>query len=360
MRYTSLIKNCLYALILMFLFFPALINSHLSEGFAENNKPLKAIIIGGGPSGLAAATEAKLAGFEVTVVEKRESYNRIQLLILNDTSIKLLRKWGIKVPQNQIFDFPENHEEGIQFFFTPICDLERALDARVKELGIKKINGTFEQLDESQKALIKTPEADLLLPYDILVGADGSHSLVRRCLDISTNYFGSAQGILAIIPSFNDFLNQEKISSICRRGNTAFRLFKFSKVITTVIAQNPLSGKLDDLIPILESLGLKQELQAVNMKSVAFIEDIPISLQQSTSFSNERMSAIIIGDAAATGSFISGLGANTCFREVEMAGRFFEHLKTNPKDAFKHFNQEMNKLTTELIEKSEPLFSNET
>ena len=45
---TSLITNNLYAIILMILFFPAVINSHLTEELAENNKPLKAIIIGGG------------------------------------------------------------------------------------------------------------------------------------------------------------------------------------------------------------------------------------------------------------------------------------------------------------------------
>lgn len=44
------------------------------------------VIIGRGLIGLATTIEAKQSGFDVTVVEKRESYSRWQIILLLDSS----------------------------------------------------------------------------------------------------------------------------------------------------------------------------------------------------------------------------------------------------------------------------------
>jgi len=75
-----------------------------------------------------------------------------------------------------------------------------------------------------------------------------------------------------------------------------------------------------------------------------------VILQQAKAFSNQEASAILVGDAAATGSFFQGMGANTAFMTAELAGQFVKS------KSYADFNQSMKATTDALIEDSRYLF----
>ena len=55
------------------------------------------LVVGGGPGGLRAAIELALLGCDVTVIEKRRSFLRHNLLHLWPNSIRDLKNIGVKV-----------------------------------------------------------------------------------------------------------------------------------------------------------------------------------------------------------------------------------------------------------------------
>jgi hypothetical protein len=94
-------------------------------GFSEN--PSSVLVIGGGPAGLATAIEASVNGAHVIIIEKRNSYSRLQRVFLLDSSIKLLEKWKVDVPEMTVADFGDNGK----FSFVSINRLEEALVTQV-------------------------------------------------------------------------------------------------------------------------------------------------------------------------------------------------------------------------------------
>ncbi len=266
------------------------------------------VVVGGGPAGLAAAIEAQMAGADVTVVEKRDKYERARWIFLTEYTLQLFEKWGL------------SKEVGIKRFI-PINAMEEALDKRREELGIKKIYATFTELTD--------------FPYDILIGADGSHSQVRNMLGISTKTLGTATGILAAKQN-----NSEK----------AFTLTDYPSNDGYFLRQIDVPGKS---IVFLQSSTKKISLDVLKQKTS--IEDpffvvVDIQLQQAQTFSNKEKSAIIIGDAAAVGSFYQGTGANNAFKTAEIAGNFLKNL------SYEEFNEAMQKNTDELIQDNLFLF----
>ena len=99
----------------------------------------KVLIIGGGPSGLAAAIATHDKGAEVTLVEKRPLYSRPQLVSLDDSTLYLLKGWNVTLPTLLTFD----SEKGGKIYFVKIKFLEEAIYDRIKKLGIVRIKGKF-------------------------------------------------------------------------------------------------------------------------------------------------------------------------------------------------------------------------
>ena len=85
-----------------------------------------------------------------------------------------------------------------------IKDLEDSLTKRVHELGIRRVQGEFKDFAEGQQAaIIQTNEDELLLPYDLVVGADGAHSRVRNKLNIPCINLGRAVAGIAMVSATN-------------------------------------------------------------------------------------------------------------------------------------------------------------
>jgi len=322
---------------------------------AEPPTPPSILIIGGGPAGLATAIEAKASGCNVTVVEKRDSYSRHQWLFLVDSSLKLLEKWNVHTPQMKVADTGDGNLMG----FVPIRHLEEQLQQRAQELGVQIVYGEFQGFGSNRDVIVTSQKNALILPYDILVGADGAHSDVREALAIKTNHFGSAVGVSALIPGYTDGPTAVDISPAMQYEDGFLRRIKVPSA-SIVFIQFPFSASKGDLQKTLEAQGWSKEAQAVSEKKAFVIADIPVSLQQAHTFSSAQKSAILVGEAAATASFFQGMGANTALKTAEVAGRFFHEVQADKETAFQNFNRAVKGTTDAMIEDSAFLFSRES
>lgn len=323
---------------------------------AIQGKPLSVVIVGGGPAGLATAIEAQTLGADVTIIEKREVYIRIQRLFLLDSTLNLFEKWGVSVPEMHVTDIGMGKKEG----FVKIKYLEQALENRAKELGIKKIQGEFMGIKGDEKILIYAQDEAHELPYDILVGADGAHSRVRDSLGIRPRCFGTAKAALAFIEC-EDFRGEDNEELVKKSDLYTVRISVPSlRIIFIQTFTNSFkSGQrisLKKLEQTTRECGWLQEADCILQGKAETSLDIEVRLQQARAFSDEKRSAIIVGDAAASASFFLGNGVNTAFLSSALAGDFFRRISEQDEDAYLIFNQKMQEITDKLINESHYLF----
>ncbi len=318
---------------------------YLFNPLTSRETPLSVVIIGGGPTGLATAIEAKVAGANVVIVEKRERYSREQFVFLLDPALGFLNKWKVFVPELIL-----GEEAGEKVGVMRIKDLEIALAQRVNELGIPKIFGEFQNLKD-EKVVISQQNRKIELSYDILVGADGTHSAVRDHLKITSTHYGDALGSIAVIPIPIGNENMEFIEPFS--CDTLF----FTKIVipsTTIISAQARELSKQLMVSGAIQCGWLEEADFIFSDKAKYFADIEIRLQQSKTFSDIKKSAILLGDAAASASFLVGMGANCGLETAMVAGRFFR-TEQNEID-YVDFNHAMQDITDRLINGSLFLF----
>lgn len=317
----------------------------------EQNTEVKVphvVIVGAGPVGLATAIEAHENGFHVSLVEKRNAYSRIRWLFLIDPTIKLLKKWNVTIPQLKITDAGPTGNIGL----VPIKNLEEGLLSRVNQLGISIINGEFKKLNEDLSITVSQQNKDIKISYDILVAADGSHSDVRKALEIQTNVLGTAKGAALLIHT--NIFNLEAPPPIQENGLFLRRLALPMETIFSLQGDHEITK--EELFKALNAAGWGKEADVKTHEGI-IIESINVILQQAKTFSDQKKSAIILGDAAATGSFFQGLGANTALMTTQAASTFFKNIRKSPDQAYQIFNETMKQVTDALISDSQFLFA---
>lgn len=251
----------------------------------------------------------------------------------------------------KIADFIDESPVG----FVSIKHLENQLEKKALELGIRKIYGDFKGFGSNQTAIITASNKnEVTLSYDIIVGADGAHSTVRKALSIETNCLGHAQGASALIPNTSKDVD---ISSIIKKGDGFLRKIKVPHA-SIIFMQLPLKASKDDLQKAIDEQGWDVEAKYMQENKALILTDIEVILQQAKTFSNEKKSAILVGDAAASTSYFQGMGANTAFKTAEIAGLFFKKIQTRDRIAFQDFNKAIEKTTNDMIEDSAFLFKN--
>jgi 2-polyprenyl-6-methoxyphenol hydroxylase-like FAD-dependent oxidoreductase len=213
-------------------------------------------------------------------------------------------------------------------------------------------------LDQKQ-AVIKSSDAEICIPYDVLVAADGMHSHVRKELQIPCYCFGKAIGIWTALV-FKDSTGKFEISPAVEK-NGFFALKLTAPQASIICAQSSTIEKISpkEFEVLVRDCGWEKEAEMMAESKTRIFDGIEIVLQQASTFSSEKKSVILVGDAAATASFLRGLGLNTAFKTASIAGEFFKKLKQHNEDAFCFFNQKMKEATDALIEDSQFLFSHE-
>ena len=311
---------------------------------------LSVLIVGGGPAGLATAIEAHQQGAEVTIVEKRSAYTRIQMVFLIESSLNLLKKWQVSVPNLHVVDFGEGEKMG----FVKINDLEKGLDERVKILGINKIHGEFSAFSDAGIHVVSAGERRTFdLPYDIVVAADGVRSNVREELRIQCKKRGFASGTWAF-SIFPDSSGALDISEFIYRPGYVLRRISMPHASLILMQSHvnhpiPVMFNVDTLLWDALDCGWLKEAAVIATGQATIVANIEIVFQQALLFSDRAKRAILVGDTAATASFFHGMGVNTALKTAVHAGEFFKEVRYDADGAFNAFQHHMQTTTDDLI-----------
>ncbi len=314
-------------------------------------RPTSVLVIGGGPSGLGAAIEAKMAGADVILVEKRNTYTRQNTLFLFTVTLELFERWNAPIFGMEELQFKDERRG-----FVLIKDLETSLAYHADMLGIQKIQGEFiDFIKDSHTAIIQTIDGERLLSYDVLVGADGTHSEVRKKLGIICHSLGKSTGGISMIPASNP---ENKIIVEIEPHPEVFAKKVFLPSATILFIQNqPNTFKnLDSnaMIQIASEVGWKEEAKIMEKNSLFNVENIPIYFQRAATFSDSTYGVILLGDAAASASFFRGTGVNFSFKTTQLARELFR--SPSEEDDYKRFNHDMEAEVIALVDMSLNLF----
>jgi 2-polyprenyl-6-methoxyphenol hydroxylase-like FAD-dependent oxidoreductase len=291
------------------------------------------VIIGAGPTGLAAAIEAKQQGHDVTVIEKRSDYTRLQSLFMNENSVRLLKEWQI--------DLPQMHLISANMGVVPIKHLQDQLEKKAIELGAIKIVGEFEEISP-KKITLKNNDS---IAYDLLVAADGTHSKAREALNVEVDHQGKGVGISAFVPKEDK--SAMEISEPIKMDGLFLRRFKAS-FGSLIFAQGPSAISHEHFVKAVKGCGWGEEADFIAKNRAWVLADIDIQCFQCKTFIKDN--AILIGDAAASASFFEGMGANTGLKAAKIAGEFFADGDR------KAFDRKMKEATDFMMEDSRYLF----
>jgi glutamate synthase (NADPH/NADH) small chain len=184
----------------------AIVESAFREGFVKIQKAepkgKKVAVIGAGPSGLAAANQLNMKGYEVTVFEKNEDAGGllrygIPNFKLNkkiiDRRIDLMMESGIKFLFNQAIDvtkLPEGFDAYVVSTGTP-----QARDLQIPGRDLKGVYFALEMLSQQNRVL-----AGMTFPKEELVSAKGKKVLVIGGGDTGSDCIGTSwrQGAVSV------------------------------------------------------------------------------------------------------------------------------------------------------------------
>lgn len=314
----------------------------IEVAFSSLTPPVSVVIIGGGPAGLATAIEATQAGAQVTVVEKRSAYERAQRIFLFEHSLGLLEKWEVESRELNKVKVGAD-----RIGIVRISALEEALLKRARELGVLIIQDVFVGLSQQEYSIIL--EEGGPMTYDILVAADGTHSQVRKAFGLELDLLSQGKAGAALILSSEDELPLIDVSPDIQHGSYFIKKFYFPGM-HFMFLQSPDSATQEDFITVCKASGWVSQAEQITVGNARLLLDVDVYLQKARNFSLQNRGVLLVGDAAGTGTFFRGMGANHALETAEIAGRFFRS------NDFENFEAEMDQSTNALIEDSTFLF----
>ena len=327
------------------------LSSLQEKGYRDRNK-LTAVVVGAGPAGLASAIVLKSLGWDVLLADKRSEYTRYNLAALREDCYQYLLSLGVELEnkcyhaeilnnvkviesgqaQTQAIDRNAILQEDFSFdgrgmppmmksakipatISIPIKDLERALNKRASDLGVKLVSNAEITLHRSQETkrlqtTIASCEIDqrshdaINLGYpDLIISADGKASSTRKQSSSKILEETKPHSYIAAMAhgSRQEYdVAYEKNSY----GGLDFTMSHASKGVTWGCFQVSSQDDLTDLA--------KKKMQDIGSTSgdLMYVSQPFIMNHQRTDKLTDGYNHIFIGDAAGNATAIAGLGAN--------------------------------------------------
>lgn len=184
-----------------------------SQKISLPRKEKKILIIGGGPIGMLSALLYRSLGYQITIIEKRASFERIQKIVIDSDNIKNIENQIFILENESFFEFLTHLgiiKKGLRSinsfsFSLPIQLIESILHEFILQFN-KKVSSPnkiayhkgYEYIDswinsetDHLKVLVlnKASHKKLILNSHIVLGCDGAHSLIRETAQQKLNLY---------------------------------------------------------------------------------------------------------------------------------------------------------------------------
>ncbi len=290
---------------------------------------MEVVIVGGGPVGLASATATHKAGHNVTVVEERD-YNREQVLFMNPASCSYLETLGLENACENLYVFGLNKQSNGQTSLIHTNKLQNKLKDLATKNGVTFIHAKFEGFSQGNRKAIQTKTKDgeeIEIPYDILVGADGKNSAVRKSLNIEPEISKTAHARAALYRNTaNQYSDNTVELNVISENN-------LPRDIYMSVTSAPPSADFQKAIftqskTVIEEANWKMmRKNQENAEDKLFLDfTFEVALSNTPTNVNIQKVVLLVGDATGTASYIFGNGLNTGFSEVVELEKVFQSI----------------------------------
>lgn len=346
---------------------------------------MEIVIIGGGPVGLFTAIKAKESNYNVTVLEKRKTPSRSQVLLLNKDTLDIFPTEIVETLFDADFAkgcyvLPPSKDSKSRCFLDklPLASiitsvLEEELERYAVEKGVKVLRPVTHISVFKKEVTYTIGNDEKTINYDVLIGADGSNSFVRdKLLRTSfkikkdTELYGMTLVGELMSSEYDMVLKGEKeakneFDEINKKpAQQAHRLFRTRNDKWYIGAS--LSREVYEEIKNLKKLPnkVKNYLNSVCKAAKvsckldkAELSFFPINVKQANKFGDMMRKIFIIGDAAQTTHFFSGMGVNVGFKQgkrlIEFIQSNFHNFKKYTRETKIDFERDLSNVIDQII-----------
>lgn len=297
---------------------------------------MKIVIIGGGPIGLATAYFLVKEGYkDVTVIEKRKRCERKQVLNLNDTTADtilpdIIKKEILKDGGGCYIALPDTYLGAYCYKMKVGTFQTRNITVRIDFLVDSLYNLVKKDIKYIQSSSINITPTHIkteweTVNYDILIGADGAYSQVRKEIfkDPGIKPYKTMYGAVVVfhLPKMNRIIKKnpgkilEYTLDYFQNRIRAFRMTDGYGYLAMMLTHD----EYEDKDKVEKALSVLSKFYDFNWneikKNIVTFQKVPINMIYAKKFYKEinKKKYFLVGDAAYTSHFFGGAGINEGF-----------------------------------------------
>ncbi|MEM9573947.1 MAG: UbiH/UbiF family hydroxylase, partial [Pseudomonadota bacterium] len=324
------------------------------ETMASNeNLTADIVVVGGGPTGLCAALVAERRGFSVILLAPSGSHietdaRTTALMVPAIAMLEELDVWTEVAPNSAplrtlrivddtnrllrapLVDFHADEiGEGAFGYNIPNQKLNAALETAVKDSSINRLDASASAIAfEKDRARVILSDG-AVVDADLVVGADGSHSIVRQAAGIDVRKWSYEQ--TACVLAFDHARNHENVSTEFHTPHGPFTQVPLpgnrSSLVWVMKPEDAVTFVDQDEDALCEQI--EQQMQSIlgKISNVTRPQAWPLSSAVAHKFSGNRVA--LIGQAAHVFPPIGAQGLNLGFRDILDLGKALDCSKDN-------------------------------